>query len=82
MERAGPTSRYDGRMSAALDSRDSRAVDHLLAHCAALAESEKPLRKPVFERLRDRIGADLARRLLYALTGAHRARSRLSSYRS
>jgi hypothetical protein len=61
-------------MSAALDSRDTRAVEHLLAHCAALAESQKPRRKPVFERLRERIGADLARRLLYALSGAHRAR--------
>jgi len=69
-------------MSAALDSRDTRAVEHLLAHCAALAESEKQRRKPVFERLRERIGADLARRLLYALTGAHRTRSQLSSYRS
>ena len=69
-------------MSAALDSRDTRAVEHLLAHCAALAESGKQRRKPVFERLRERIGADLARRLLYALTGAHRTRSQLSSYRS
>jgi len=65
-------------MSAALDRRDSRAVEHLLAHCAELAESEDARRKPVFERLRERIGADLARRLLYALTGAHRVRSQLS----
>ena len=62
-------------MSAALASRDTRAVEHLLAHCAALAEIDQPRRKPVFERLRDRIGADLARRLLHALTGVHRARS-------
>jgi hypothetical protein len=61
-------------MSAALDSRDTRAVAHVLAHCAALAEREQPRRKPVFERLRERIGADLARRLLDALTGAHRRR--------
>jgi hypothetical protein len=81
MERAGPARRYDGRMSAALDSRDTRAVEHLLAHCSALAEREQPRPKPVFERLRERIGADLARRLLYALTGVH-PRSRLSSYRS
>jgi hypothetical protein len=60
-------------MSAALDSRDTRAVEHLLAHCA-LAEREEPRRKPVFERLRERIGADLARRLLDALTGVHRRR--------
>jgi len=65
-------------MSAALDSRDTRAVEHLLAHCAALAEGGEQGRKPVFERLRERIGADLARRLLYALTGAHRVRSQLS----
>jgi hypothetical protein len=76
MERAGPAGRYEGRMSAALESRDTRAVEHLLAHCAALAEREEPRQKPVFERLRERIGADLARRLLYALTGRHRARSR------
>jgi hypothetical protein len=61
-------------MSPALDSRDTRAVEHLLADCAALAASEKPRTRPVFERLRERIGADLARRLLYALT--QRARSR------
>jgi hypothetical protein len=74
MERVSAARRYDGQMSAALDSRDTRAVEQLLAHCAALAESGEPRLKPVFERLRDRIGADLARRLLYALTGAHRAR--------
>jgi hypothetical protein len=73
MERARLARRYDGQMSAALDSRDTRAVEHLLAHCAPLVESEKPRRKPVFERLRESIGADLARRLLYALTGAHRS---------
>jgi hypothetical protein len=78
MERAGSVRRYDGRMSAAVDSRDTRAVEHLLAHCAAVAQGEEPHRKPVFERLRERIGADLARRLLYALTGRHRARSQLS----
>ena len=77
MERGGPAHRYHGRMRAALDSRDTRAVEHLLADCAALAATEKPrTRTPVFERLRERIGADLARRLLYALTGAHWARSR------
>ena len=78
MERVESRSRYDGRMSAVLDSRDTRAVEHLLAHCASLPESGKPRRKPVFERLRERIGADLARRLLYALTRAHRVRSQLS----
>ena len=60
-------------MSAALDSRDTRAVEHLLAHCA---QAEARPRKPVFERLRELIGVDLTRRLLYALSGGHRARSR------
>jgi hypothetical protein len=72
MERAGPARRHYGQMSAVLDSRDTRAVQQLLAHCAALSETR---RKPVFERLRERIGVDLARRLLYALTGAHRPHS-------
>jgi hypothetical protein len=60
-------------MSAAVDSRDTRAVRHLLAHCAEL---EATARKPVFERLRELIGADLTRRLLFALSRGHRARSR------
>ncbi|MGB2875997.1 MAG: hypothetical protein WBB76_11065 [Gaiellaceae bacterium] len=63
-------------MSAALDSRDRRAVEHLLADCAVLDEMEEAApRRPIFERLRERVGVDLARRLLYALTGVHRTRS-------
>ena len=60
-------------MSAALEPRDTRAVQHLLAHCA---EVDARPRKPVFERLRELIGVDLTRRLLFALSGGHRARSR------
>jgi hypothetical protein len=62
-------------MSAAYDSRDTRAVELLLAHCAALsAARERSERRPVFERLRELLGADLTRLLLFGL--AQRARSR------
>ena len=61
-------------MSAALDSRDSKAVDLLLAHCAAMSQAERP-RRPVFERLREKIGAKLARLLVSALSGSQRDRS-------
>jgi hypothetical protein len=62
-------------MSAAL-SRDTRAVELLLAHCAILSHTEETTtRKPVFDRLRELIGAELTRLLLFGLTGAHRARS-------
>jgi hypothetical protein len=60
-------------VSAALDSRHSRAVRHLLAHCA---EADARPRKPVFERLRELVGADLARRLVSALSPRQLARSR------
>ncbi len=59
-------------MSAALDSRrDTRAVDLLLAHCAAVKRAQ---RRPVFERLRELIGAELTGLLLVGLTGDHRTR--------
>lgn len=62
-------------VSAALDSRDTRAVEHLLANCAALSAVREPDEsKPVFERLRELLGADLTRLLLFGLAGAHRAR--------
>ena len=55
--------------------RDTRAVELLLAHCAALsATSEQQARRPVFDRLREILGADLTRLLLFGLTGAQRAR--------
>lgn len=64
-------------MSAApLDSRQSRAVGLLLAHLAVLsAASEPEPRKPVFERLRELLGSDLTRLLLFGLTRTQRARS-------
>ena len=58
-------------MSAALDSRDPKRIDLLLAHCAE-AES----RRPVFERLRDKLGAELARVLVFALAGPQRRSAR------
>jgi hypothetical protein len=62
-------------MSTAYDSRDTRAVELLLAHCAALsAARERSERRPVFERLRELLGTDLTRLLLFGL--AQRARSR------
>jgi len=80
MER--PRSRADatGGMSAALDTRETRAVELLLVHCAALsAAGEGKVRKPVFDRLRELLGADLTRLLLFGLTRAQRARwSRLT----
>jgi hypothetical protein len=42
-------------------------------HCA---EVDARARKPVFERLRELIGAEFARRLVYALSSGQRARSR------
>ena len=59
-------------MSAALDSRDRRAAEHLLADFAAL--ESKP-RRPVLERLSELIGIDLTRLLLLGLTRFQRARS-------
>jgi hypothetical protein len=58
-------------MSAALDSRYPKRIDLLLAHCA-----EAQSRKPVFERLRDKIGAELARVLVFALAGPQRRPAR------
>jgi hypothetical protein len=58
-------------MSAALDSRHPKRIDLLLAHC-----SEAESRKPVFERLRDKIGAELARVLVFALAGPQRRSAR------
>jgi hypothetical protein len=53
-----------------------RAVEHLLANCAALSAARDPgSERPVFERLRELLGADLTRLLLFGLAG-QRARSR------
>jgi hypothetical protein len=59
-------------VSAALDSRNPKRIELLLAHCADLPQ--RGARKPVFERLRDKIGGELARLLLFALAGNQRAR--------
>ena len=62
-------------MSAALDTRDTRAVELLLAHCALLsAASDTDPRRPVFERLRELLGVDLTRLLPFGLTRGQRAR--------
>ena len=60
-------------MSAALHSDDPKRIDLLLVHCAELPKVGA--RKPVFERLRDKLGAPLTRLLLFALSGNQRSRS-------
>ena len=60
-------------MSAALHSHDPKRIDLLLAHCAELPKVGA--RKPVFERLRDKLGVPLTRLLLFALSGNQRSRS-------
>ena len=58
-------------MSTALESRPKR-LGLLLAQCAEPAES----RQPAFDRLRDKIGAKLARVLVFALAGNQRRSAR------
>ena len=55
-------------MSSALESLHPKRLGLLLAHCA---EPAAP-RQPAFERLRDKIGAKLARVLVFALAGNQR----------
>ena len=53
-----------------METRDTKAVELLLAHCAALSRSESSEpRTPVFDRLRELIGIELTRLLLFALAG-------------
>ena len=59
-------------MSAALDNRSPRRLELLLASFAEGQQNGG--RKPGSERLRDKIGAELARLLLFALVGTQRAR--------
>jgi hypothetical protein len=59
-------------MGAADVDGPERGSELLLAHCAALDEGR---RRPVLERLRERLGADLTRLLVFALAADHRARS-------
>ena len=49
-----------------------RGPELLLAHCDAFEER----RRPVLERLRERLGEKLTRLLIFALSADHRARSR------
>lgn len=62
-------------MSAALDrceqARVAKRVDLLLAQCAPPAP-----RRPVFERLREQLGSELARLLVFALCGDQRRSAR------
>jgi hypothetical protein len=61
---------------ATFETRAIRGLDLLLAHCAVLtAEAEPP--QPVFERLRELLGADLTRMLLFGLTPVQTRWSRL-----
>jgi len=56
-------------MSAALESRRPKRYELLLAQCADSAS-----RRPVFERLREKVGAELARVLVFALAQRRSAR--------
>jgi hypothetical protein len=56
-------------MSAALESRRPKRLELLLAQCA-----ETDPRRPVFERLREKLGGELARVLVFALAQRRSAR--------
>jgi hypothetical protein len=56
-------------MSAALDSRRPKRLELLLAQCA-----DTETRTPVFERLREKLGGELARVLVFALAQRRSAR--------
>jgi hypothetical protein len=59
----------------AASPHDSRGPALILEHCARLASAQKG-RPPAASRLEERAGQDLARLLLKALAGDHRARAR------
>jgi hypothetical protein len=59
-------------VSAALDSRQPKRLGLLLAQCSSPAEP----RRPAFDRLREKIGAKLARVLVVALVGDQRRSAR------
>lgn len=63
-------------MSAALDSHEPKRLELLLAQCA-----EQRARQPVFERLRDKVGGELARVLVFALSAPQRRAGRRGSWR-
>jgi hypothetical protein len=56
-------------MSAALDSRPPKRLELLLAQCG-----QTNPRRPVFERLREKLGVELARVLVLALAQRRSAR--------
>ncbi|HSC50213.1 MAG TPA: hypothetical protein VLD16_08125 [Gaiellaceae bacterium] len=58
-------------MSAALKSRRPERLELLLAQCG-----ETVSRRPVFERLREKLGAELARVLVFALASQRRSARR------
>jgi hypothetical protein len=57
-------------VSAALESRPPKRLALLLAQCA----QGRPPRKPVFDRLREKLGGELARVLVFALAQRRSAR--------
>jgi hypothetical protein len=57
---------------AAVDSRQPKRLGLLLAQCASPAEP----RRPAIERLREKIGAQLERVLVFALAGNQRRSAR------
>jgi hypothetical protein len=59
-------------MSAALESHHPKRLALLLARCS---EPAAP-RRPAFERLREKLGAKLARVLVFALAGNQRRSAR------
>jgi hypothetical protein len=58
-------------MRAVLSTREPRRVRLLLAQCA-----ETGPRRPVFDRLREKVGSELARVLVFALVGNQRRSAR------
>ena len=59
-------------MSSALESRPGKRLSLLLAQCVKPGAP----REPAFDRLRDKIGARLARVLVFALAGNQRRSAR------
>jgi hypothetical protein len=59
-------------VSAAADRRQPKRLGLLLAQCSSPAEP----RRPAFERLREKLGAQLARVLVFALAGDQRRSAR------
>jgi len=58
-------------MSAVLSGREPGRVKLLLVQCA-----EATPRRPVFDRLREKVGCELARVLVFALAGNQRRSAR------